>query len=182
MKKFLNTRSIAFTAVAAALAFLLQLIGSIVGLKVGGFLEIELSDLPPLIVAFAYGPLAGVAAELLKNLLHCGFTSTGFVGEFANFVVNGIFVFCAGIVYKHNCTRKGALIGMTVGVFAITLAGILSNLFIMLPLYMPAADFNTRLSIVIKLITPFNFCKGIAISLLTYVLYKRLSPLLKKNQ
>ena len=181
MKKKLNTRSVAFTAVAAALAFLLQMIGSVIGLKIGGFLEIEISDLPPLIVSFAYGPLAGVAVEFLKNLLHCGFTSTGFVGEFANFFVNGLFVFCAGIMYKHNRTRNGALFGMAVGVAAITLAGILSNLFIMLPLYMPGSDFATRLSIVLKIITPFNLCKGIAISLLTFVLYKHLSPLLKKN-
>lgn len=181
MKKHLSTRTLAFTAVAAALAFILQMLGSIVGLKVGGFLEIELSDLPPLIVAFAYGPLAGVVTELIKNLLHCGFTSTGFVGELANFIVNGIFVFCAGIIYKNNRTRKGALTGMTAGILAATVAGIVTNFLILLPLYMPAADFNTKLSLVLKLITPFNLCKGIVISLLTYALYKHLSPLLKKK-
>lgn len=181
MKKFSNTKALSFTAVASALAFLLQMLGSIMGLKVGGFLEIELSDLPPLIVSFAYGPMYGVTAELLKNLLHCAFSSTGFVGELANFFVNGLFVFCAGLIYKHNRTRRGAVAGMVAGVLATTLASILSNLFIMLPMYMPAADFSAKLSIVLKLITPFNLCKGIAVSLLTYVLYKRISHLLKKN-
>lgn len=175
-----STRLKKLTRIAAlsAIAYLLQMLGSVMGLKVAGFLEIEFSDLPALIGTFAMGPLAGVAIELVKNLLHCFATSTGLVGEFANFAVNGIFVFVAGIIYKHKRTRQGALLSMLAGTVAITIAAIAVNLFVMLPLYMPDADFATRLSLVLTVITPFNFCKGIVISLITYLCYKKLKPLL----
>ena len=165
----------------SAISFLLQLLGSIMGLKIGGFLEIELSDLPALIGTFALGPLAGVAIEFIKNLLHCFVTSTGFIGEGANFIVNGIFVLVSGILYKHNRTRRGAVIGMVVSVIAMTAAAMLANLFILLPLYMPAAAFSDKLSLVFYTITPFNLCKGTALSILTFLLYKHLTPLLKQH-
>ncbi len=174
-----KTNYIVKTGVLSAAAFMLQLLGSVMGLKIGGFLEIEISDLPALIGSFALGPTAGVLIELIKNLLHCAVTSTGFIGEFANFFVNGIFVLTAGLIYKKNRTKKGALIGMLAAVILMTAAASAANLFIMLPLYMPNSAFSVRLNLVLSLITPFNLCKGTALSLITYVLYKRLSPLLK---
>lgn len=164
----------------AAIAFVLQLLGSIIGLKVSGFLEIEISDLPALIGAFALGPLCGVLIELVKNILHCAVTSTGFVGELANFFVNGVFVLTAGLIYKKKRTRRGALIGMLCAVVTMTAAAIASNLFIMLPMYMPNADFSARLTLVLSIITPFNLCRGTALAAITFFVYKKLSPILKK--
>ena len=162
----------------AAVAFLLQMLGTFMGLKIGGFLEIEFSDLPALIGAFALGPMAGVLVELIKNLLHCLVTSTGFVGELANFIVNGIFVLVAGTIYKFNRTRRGALIALIISIFAMTAAGMLANMLILLPLYMPQADFASKLKIVLYTITPFNLCKGAVLSLITFLCYKKLKPLL----
>lgn len=176
-----NTRFITIIAINSALAFLLQLIGSIIGLKVGGFLEIELSDIPPLMVSFACGPIYGVLCELIKNLLHLSVTSTGFVGEFANFISNGIFVFSAGLIYKYNRTRQGALIAMLIGVLVMSLASIATNLFIMFPLYMKSAPFSTKLDLALRVVTPFNLCRGLGISLITFALYKHISPLLKRR-
>ncbi|NLA91534.1 MAG: ECF transporter S component, partial [Synergistaceae bacterium] len=51
-----------------------------------GFLKMDLSDLPPLIVSFAWGPGAGVLTELVKSLIHSLATSTAWVGELANFI------------------------------------------------------------------------------------------------
>lgn len=163
----------------SAVAFLLQLLGTVMGLKVGGFLDVEISDLPALIGAFALGPLAGVLIELVKNILHCFVTTTGFVGEFSNFITNGILVLTAGIIYKQNKTRKGAVIGMAAAVIVMTAACVLTNLFIMLPLYMPTAPFDAKLGIVLSTITPFNLCKGTILSVITFFLYKRITPLLK---
>lgn len=174
-----KTNYIVKIGVLSAAAFMLQLLGSVMGLKIGGFLEIEISDLPALIGAFALGPAAGVLIELIKNLLHCAVTSTGFVGELANFFVNGIFVLTAGLIYKKNRSKKGALIGMLAAVVLMTAAATAANMFIMLPLYMPTSALSVRLNLVLTLITPFNLCKGTALSLITYLLYKRLSPLLK---
>lgn len=178
--KRLNTKNISRIGALSAAAFILQLLGSVIGLKVGGFLEIEISDLPALIGTFAMGPAAGVMIELVKNVLHCAITSTGFVGEFANFVVNGIFVLVAGLIYKRVRTRRGAALGMTAAVFAMTAAGVVTNLYIMLPLYMPTTDFGTKLSLVLSTITPFNLCKGAALSLVTFLSYKKLKPIIMR--
>lgn len=163
----------------SAIAFVLQVIGSFMGLKVAGFLEIEISDLPALIMALAFGPVAGVFTEFVKNLLHCTMTSTGFVGELANFVMNGTLCAVAGILYKLNKTRKGAVIALVVATFAMAVAGVLANLFIMLPLYMPTAPFNAKFNLVLFTILPFNIVRGLALSVITFFIYKRISPIIK---
>lgn len=165
--------------VFSAIAFVLQVVGSMMGLKVAGFLEIELSDLPALLMALAFGPLAGVFTEFTKNLLHCTITSTGFIGELANFVINGTLCAVAGFVYRYHKTRKGAVIALLVATLSMALAGILANLFIMLPLYMPTAPFAVKLNLVLFTILPFNLVRGLVLSLITFFIYKKISPIIK---
>lgn len=179
MRKTNKTKFLVNVGIFSAIAFILQFIGSLMGLKVGGFLEIEFSDLPPLILTFYYGPLAGVLCELVKNILHCFITSTGFVGEFANFVMNGTMCFVAGIIYKNIRTFKGAIISLCAATVAMVIAGILTNLYIMLPLYMPDANFLAKFNLVMYTILPFNIIKGIVTSILTLLLYKRISKAIK---
>ncbi len=164
----------------SALAFILQAIGSIMSLKVAGFLEIEFSDLPAIIGSLSLGPIAGVLIELIKNLLHLPMSSTGFIGEFANFVVNGSFVFVIGIFYKLNKTKKGAIIALILGSIIMPLTAALVNYFIMLPLYMSGAPHSVKLNLVVTTITPFNFVRAIVLSLITVFCYKRISPILHK--
>ena len=64
-----RTKLVVVVGIFSAIAFILQVIGSMMGIKVGGFLEIEISDLPALIVSLAYGPLFGVLVEFIKNIL-----------------------------------------------------------------------------------------------------------------
>lgn len=176
----MKTRKIVLVGILSSIAFILQVIGSFMGLKVGGFLEIEFSDLPAVIGALAYGPMVGVLIEFIKNLLHTTMTSTGFVGELANFVMNGIFVFTIGEIYKYNKTKKGALVALIAGVFAMAIGGAIANLYIMLPLYMPDAPALAKLNLVLYTITPFNIAKGIVIGFITMFIYKRISYILKK--
>lgn len=175
----LGTKKVVVVGIFSAIAFMLQMLGSIIGLKVGGFLEIEFSDLPALIISMAYGPLVGVLIELVKNLLHCAVTTTGFVGEFANFAVNGIFCFVAGSIYKRHKTFKTAIISLLLGVIAMVVGGLFTNLFVMLPLYMPQAEFSAKLSLVLGLIVPFNAVRGLVLVLITSLLYKRISRVIK---
>lgn len=178
-----KTNFIAKVGMLSAAAFILQMIGSFIGLKVGGFLEIEFSDLPAIVGTLALGPIAGVAIELVKNALHLFMTSTGGVGELANFFVNGVFVFAIGIIYKFNKTKKGALIALFSGTVLMTLSAVFTNLYIMLPLYesfMPSLNsFEGKINLVLTLITPFNFIRGLTLSLITLVIYKKISPVLK---
>ncbi|MBP3337131.1 MAG: ECF transporter S component [Clostridia bacterium] len=166
--------------VLSAIAFILQVIGSIMQLKVAGFLEIEFSDLPAIIGALALGPLAGVLIEFIKNFLHLTISSTGFVGELANFVINGIFVFTVGLVYAKNKTKKGAILALISGCIIMPVAAAFANFFIMLPLYMPSAEFSAKLSLVLTTITPFNFVRGACLAIITILCYKSLSPILHK--
>jgi len=165
--------------VFAAIAFVLQVIGSMMSIKVAGFLEVEISDLPALIMSLALGPWAGVAVEFIKNLLHCTMTSTGFVGELANFVINGTFVFFCGLLYQRNKTKKGAIISLIVSTFILVFMGILINLLIMLPLYLKDAPFAARLNLALFTIAPFNLVRGTVLSIITIFIYKRISGLLK---
>lgn len=180
----MNKKTKMYVSVGAfsAIAFVLQVIGSMIGLKVAGFLEIEFSDLPALIMALAFGPVAGIFTELVKNALHCTMTTTGFVGELANFVVNGTLCAAAGLIYKKNKTRKGAVIALIAGTVIMAVAAIFANLFIMLPLYMPTAPFDAKLSLVLYTILPFNLARGLVLSLITFFIYKHISVIIKGNR
>lgn len=174
-----KTRFLTVTAMLSAMAFVLQLIGTLIGIKVGGFLDVEFSDLPAIIGTLALGPFCGVAVEFIKNLLHAPFTTTGFIGECANFVVNGAFVLLLGLVYRRNKTKTQAIWGFVSATIAGTFFAILVNFFVMLPFYMPDMDATARLSLVLFPITPFNLAKGVVLSLITLLIYKKLSPFLK---
>lgn len=179
VRKIPKTKMLVTVGVFSAIAFILQMVGSFIGLKIGGFLEVEFSDVPALVLALAYGPLAGVLIELIKNLLHCAVTSTGFVGEFANFVITGILCFTAGIIYKYNRTYKGAVISLICATVTMAAAGMAANMFIMLPLYMPNAEPAVMAKLVLGTILPFNIVKGIVLSIITMLLYKRISKIIK---
>lgn len=166
----------------SAIAVILQYLGSMMGIKVGGFLDVEISDYPAIIGALALGPVPGLLIELIKNLIHLLITHTGFIGEAANFAVNGVFVLVVGIIYQRFKTKKGALLSLFVGTVIMTIAAIATNYFVMLPLYMPTAPPQVRLSIVLSLITPFNFARGMVLSLITMLTYKKLSPILHNKE
>ena len=106
----LMTTKITVTALLTAVAIALQYIEVPIPL-VPSFLKLDFSDLPELIGAFVLGPQYGVIICLLKNLIHLPVSSSMFVGEFSNFILGAIFVFVAGMIYKYNKTKKGALIG-----------------------------------------------------------------------
>lgn len=163
--------------VFSAIAFLLQMLH--LPFKVGGFLEIEFSDIPAIIISFAEGPVAGVFVELIKNLLHLTVSSTGGVGELANFVVSGSFVLTLGIIYKRKKTKKNAMTALAVATLVMTLFAFFMNFYIMLPLY-KISDIAVRLKLVLFTITPFNLVKGAVLSAVTMLIYKRISRLIKR--
>ncbi len=160
------------------------------------FLKIDLSDIGALVGAFAFGPVAGITIELLKNILHLLRTSTGGVGELANFIVGAALVAPAGFIYSKNKSMKTALIGLSVGTLCMGLVGAIANYYILIPFYanfMPidqiigmAQAANSLIvdlkSYVLYAAIPFNIIKGIVVSILTLLIYKRISPLLHSGQ
>lgn len=159
------------------------------------FLKIDVSDLPALIGAFAMGPFAAIAIEAVKNLLHLMQTTTGGVGELANFVIGCSIAVPAAIIYGKSKSKKSAIIGLAVGTVCMTIAGALANYFVIIPFYtafMPIEAIvelgtiinpviNSVATLVLFGIVPFNIFKGIVLSVLTLILYKRISPILHKG-
>lgn len=159
------------------------------------FIKMDISDLPALIGSFALGPIDGMIIALVKNLLHLLRTSTGGVGEISNFILSAAFVMTAGFIYKANKTRKGALIGSIAGAVVMALFSIVSNYYFVYPVYtafMPMEaiigayqainpNVNGLLQALVMFNMPFTFIKGMVNVLITLLIYKKISPIIKGN-
>ena len=188
----LSVRTISMTAMLSAVAYLLAFVEFPVPLS-PSFARMDLSDLPALIGAFAFGPLSGLLIELVKNALQLLTTSTGGIGEIANFLMGAAYVVTAGFIYTRHKTKKTALAACVLASVVMGIAAALANYFILLPLFenfMPLdqliasfAEFlpfiHTKLDVVLFNAFPFNLLKGIVIGGVTMLIYKRLTPILK---
>ncbi len=158
------------------------------------FLKMDISDLPALLGGFAIGPMAGILIQFIKNLIHLVTkTTTGGVGEFANFVVGSALILPAALTYSRVRTKKSAMIGMTIGVILMAVISAFANYFIMLPFYSKVIPMDQiialsnaangiikdKMTLVLYGVIPFNILKGIILTLFTGMLYKKLSPILK---
>lgn len=189
-----KTRTLTAAALLSAVSYLLAFLEFPVPLS-PAFARMDLSDLPALIGAFAFGPVTGVLIELIKNLLGLMTSSTGGVGELANFLMGASYVFTAGAVYKHHKTRKTALIGGITGSLVMGVVAALTNYYILLPMFeqfMPLEQviaafgefipfIQTKLDVVLYNAFPFNVLKGLVITAVTMLIYKKLSPVLRGN-
>ena len=197
MKTSKNVNRLVKISLLVAMAFVLMLFE----VPIPGFppfLKLDFSDLPAIIGGFALGPVAGVLIEGGKVILNLVFhgSYTGGVGEVANFLIGGSFVFVAAYVYHKNKTKKNAIIGLVLGTIAMTVVGAVFNYYILIPLYATimggmgnvigfAAEGNSSIGsiagIIVLGITPFNIIKGTIVSLITFVSYKRISPLISRE-
>lgn len=141
------------------------------------WLKIDLSDIPALMGGFAFGPIAGVIIELLKNLLILIVKGTGtyFVGEFANFIIGATLVFPAAYIYHKNKGKKTAFLGMIVGSLFMQIIGIIANVYFLLPAYGMKMAASESINYVMAGLIPFNGVKAIMVSGITYVLYKKVA-------
>lgn len=190
-----NVRMLTMNAVLSAIAFVLAFFEFPVPLS-PSFARMDLSDLPALIGALAYGPVSGVLIELVKNALQLLTSSTGGIGELANFIMGSSFVVAAGLIYKHHKTEKTAILSCLIASVTMGVVATVVNYFILLPAFeafMPLdqliASFGefmpfikTKLDVVLFNAFPFNLLKGIGISIVTMLLYKQLTPILRVRQ
>lgn len=145
------------------------------------WLKLDFSEIPVLIGAFAFGPIAGIIIEGLKIVLYLFIkgSQTGFVGELANFLIGISFVVPAAFIYRRNNTNKSALLGMIIGTLCMEFMGIIANIYLLIPAYGISIDIKNY---VIAGLIPFNGIKAVLISILTFMLYKHLpSQVLNKN-
>lgn len=194
-----SPKYITTVAVSAALAGLLMLLEVPLTFLAPNFYKIDLSELPTLICTFYLGPVAGVLTEFLKILIKLIFkaTTTAFVGELANFAVGCALVLPASIIYHCRRTRGGAIAGLLSGTLVMAVFGSLFNAVYLLPAFaemfhMPLeaiVDMGTKINsgissistFVLLAVAPLNLVKGLVVSVLTMLLYKRVQPMMFKR-
>jgi len=166
-------------------------------IPVVAFYKLDLSTLPAILAGFAMGPWQGLAVIIIKNLVHMLGTSTACVGELADILMSCAFVIPASLIYRRQKSRKGALKAMLLGSVAMVIVSVLVNYFILIPAYqvlmnlpldviigMGQAVFSfidNTVKLVIFITAPFNVLKSAVLSFVTYLLYKRVSPLLHQK-
>ncbi len=163
------------------------------------FYKIDFSEIPVMIGAFSLGPVAGVVIELVKILLKLVIkgTSTAFVGDLANFIIGCSMVVPASVIYYAHKTKKNALMGMITGTLVMTVFGSFFNAVYLLPkfsqLYGLPMDalvemgtavnshINSVSTLVLFAVVPFNILKGVIVTVITMLLYKRISRIIKNT-
>ena len=188
----ISVRKLVVTALLGAVATVLMFIS--LGLPIlPSYLKVDFSEMPALLASFALGPVYGAAVCLIKNLVNISATTTGGVGELCNFLLGVLFVVPAGLIYRRHPSRKRALIGMIVGALVMALCSVLVNYFVVYPVYLlvmpeeaivgmysaivPAADSILKGILIFNM--PLTFVKGVLDAVITFILYKRLSPVMK---
>ncbi|MDD2354667.1 MAG: ECF transporter S component [Lachnospiraceae bacterium] len=161
------------------------------------FYKLDFSELPALICGFAFGPVAGVLVEFLKVVIKLLFksTSTAFVGDLANFLIGCMLVLTASVIYGFKKTKKMSRIALLTGVIVMTVFGTWFNAVYLLPTFstlygLPLdsiiamgtainGSVNNIYSFVIIMVAPMNIIKGTVVSVLTLLVYKKLSRIIK---
>ena len=176
-----NINKMVKVSLLTGIAFILMFI-EIPIVPIFPWLKMDVSDVPALMGAFAFGPLTGILIEFLKVVMHFLLTgsSTGGVGEVANFMIGVSFIAPASLIYWKSKSKKTAIIGMIVGLLAMEVVAILANIYFLLPVYgMKMAPAELMKYVTVGLL-PFNTIKGFIISILTYMLYKKVSATIFK--
>lgn len=197
-ERIFSTRKVAMIGMFSAIAVILMLL-EIPLFFAPNFYKLDFSEIPVLVGAFAFGPVAGVMIEFCKILLELLLrgTTTAFVGELANFIIGCSFILPASIIYMRKKAKKTALVGSITGTLCMTVFGTAFNAIYLLPKFAqlygvplptivemgtvvnPAIDSVTTL--VIFAVAPLNIIKGASVSAVTILIYKKLSPILKEG-
>ena len=187
-----RSRYIAFTAIFAALSTALMFLSFGVPFM-PSFLKLDFSEVPALIAAYSLGPVSGVIVCLVKNLINMTASTTGCVGELSNFLLGCMLVVPAGMIYKYKRNRIGALVGALVGSVIMGLGSLLTNYYIVYPVYYNFLPYEAILGMYQALYPkvndlwdcllvfnlPFTVMKGLLCAVITFVIYKPVSIVMK---
>ena len=196
-KNYFSATRIAMIALFSALAGVLYILNFSIPFAFPGFLEFRFSDVPVLIGTFALGPVAGCIIVVFMVLIKLVIvsTSTYFVGDLADILVGFALVIPVGLIYNKNRTFKGALLGLGAGSLISTALAVLLNRILLVPAYvhlMFGGGWEPILGMMTPLfpnctqenfyslylwasVLPFNLLRCLVASLLTLLVYKRIS-------
>ncbi len=191
-----RAHSLVMAGMLSAVAFILMFIDFPIPLLMPSFVKMDISDLPEILGAFALGPVYGIVIAFVKNLLIAVIkgSTTAMTGELCNFLLGAVYAFTAGIIYKLNKNKHGALVGAVAGAAAMAVLSVPINYFITYPAYvkfygmpleaiigmyqaiLPTADSLIKCLVIFNL--PFTLVKGLIDVALCFMIYKPLSPIL----
>ena len=195
-ERILTTRKLTMIGMFSAIAAILMIFEFPMPFA-PSFYKLDFSEIPVLITAFAFGPVAGVMVEFCKIVLNLlmDSTTTAFVGELANFMVGCSFILPASIIYLHKKNRKSAVIGCVIGTICLTIFGTSFNAIYLVPKFaelygMPleaiigmGTAINPAITdlttLVMFAVAPLNIIKGVSVSIITMLIYKKLSRFMK---
>ena len=198
-ERILTTRKLTMIGMFSAIAAILMIFEFPLPFA-PAFYKLDFSEIPVLITAFAFGPVAGVMVEFCKIVLNLFMdsTTTAFVGELANFMVGCSFILPASIIYLHKKNRKSAVIGCVVGTLCLVVFGTSFNAIYLVPKFaelygMPleaivgmGTAINPAITdlttLVLFAVAPLNILKGVSVSVVTMLVYKKLSHFMKATQ
>jgi len=188
-----STRRITIIAICSAIAMVLHVLDFPLLFLAPEFYKLDFSELPVLLCGFYLGPSAAVACEGVKVLLKLLVegTSTAFVGDFANFVVGCSFVIPATIWYHAHKSKHSAVLGLILGTISMSVLGSAFNAIYLLPKFSQLFELpldaiigmgaqihggvNSVSTFVLLCVAPLNVVKGVTVSVLTMLLYKKVA-------
>ena len=157
------------------------------------FLKFDLSGLPVLLTSFMMGPAQAVMVVLIKDLIHLLSTTTGGVGELADFLILSSFAITAGLIHRRLPSARGTALACACGSLVIAVVGALANYYLLIPFFSnlmpieaiisacnavnPAID--SLMGYILFGAVPFNLAKGVVLSVVTVLSYKKLGHVLK---
>ena len=193
-RKLMNTKNVVLMGMFGALAAVLMLFEVPLPFLAPSFYGLDFAEVPMLVGTFALGPAAGIVMQIVKILIKLILkpTSTGFVGEFANVCIGCSLILPAGLIYQFKKTKKGAIVGMVAGTMIMAVVGAVLNALVMLPFYSNFMPLDTIIAagaainpaicnvwtFVFLAVAPFNLVKGFIVSLITALIYKRVSMII----
>ena len=191
-----KTRRLVWISLLGAISSILMLFEIVVPF-VPTFIKLDISDVPVLLGGFLLGPVSGIYIALIKVLLHFVLkgSSTLGIGELVNFIGSVMFMLPAVLYYYRNRTNRRAIQSLLLGTCIVTITLLLLNYFVMFPLYASVMHFpleaivaatnavnsfvTDTFTLMVFALLPFNLLKYVLASVLTYILYERVKPIIR---
>lgn len=177
-KNIFSTRRMVIIALFTALSYVVSLFEFPI-FPATPYLKLDFGNVLILLTGFLFGPVEGIIACVLKEALCLIGTTSGGAGQVANVIMTSAYIIVPCIVYRRKKGFKTVVLTLAVACVLGTCAALIANRFIVFPLYMSEgaeAVFND----VFWYVAAFNIIKTVSVSVVTVLLYKRLSGFIKR--
>ena len=174
----LNTKQLVTMAMLSGIAYVVMYLSKALP-SVNGFLDFDFKDVIICIGGFIYGPLSAALMSILVAFIELvTISGTGLWGFLMNCLATCAFCCTASYVYKKLHTKKGAVIGLALGVVCLVAVMLLWN-YLITPIYMGLPRQSVA-AMLLPVFLPFNLAKGGMNMAVTLLLYKPIVTTLRR--